>query len=71
VSKQFFVMPGFVPAAEILFFRKKDPKPMTPRQASWDGTDASLGRADQLAALKQGLPDDQSARPWGLSAGVA
>jgi hypothetical protein len=44
---------------------------MTPRQASWDGTDASLGRADQLAALKQGLPDDQSARPWGLSAGVA
>jgi hypothetical protein len=24
-SKQFLVMPGFVPAAEILFFREKNP----------------------------------------------
>ena len=51
-----------------LLFRQKDPKPVTPRQASSNGTDASLRRADQLAelvlslieGLKQGLPDDQS-----------
>ena len=33
--------PGFVPVAEVLLFRQKDPKPVTPRPAASDGTDAS------------------------------
>jgi len=37
-------MPGFGPAAEVLFFREKDPKPLTPSPASADGTDAGYGR---------------------------
>jgi len=38
------LMPGFGPAAEVLFFREKDPKPLTPSPASADGTDAGYGR---------------------------
>ena len=57
VSMSFLEIPGFAPANEVLLFRQKDPKPITPRQASLDGTDASLKRADQLAALRQGLPN--------------
>ncbi|WP_447964223.1 hypothetical protein [Nitrospira sp. Ecomares 2.1] len=57
------VMPSFVPAAEPLLFRQKWPKPVTPRQASLDGTDANLRGADQLAALKQGLLNAQSVCP--------
>ncbi len=37
-------MPGFGPAAEILLFRQKDPKPLTPRPAILDGRDASFKR---------------------------
>jgi hypothetical protein len=66
----YLAMPGFALANEVLFFREKDPKPLTPSQASSDGTDATLRKADQLASLKQGLPNDQSVRPLGLSAGV-
>jgi hypothetical protein len=58
VLKGLFVLPGFAPADEALLFRQKDPKPMTPHPATLNGTDASLGRAGQLAALKQGLPID-------------
>ncbi len=29
-------MPGFVPAAEVLLFRQKNPKPLTPSSASSD-----------------------------------
>ena len=46
-------MPGFVPAAEVLLFRQKDPKPLTPRPASLNGPYASHGRAGQLATLTQ------------------
>ena len=57
-------MPGFVPADEDLFFREKDPKPLTPCSVISDWTDANFGRADQLAesilsyveGLKQGPP---------------
>jgi hypothetical protein len=63
-------MPGFAPAAEILFFREKDPKPMTPRQAISHRTDANLLGASQLAALKQGPRHDTSVRPEGYPAGV-
>ena len=70
VFMRFLVLPGFAPANEPLLFRQKWPKPVTPRQASLDGTGASLRRADQLAALKQGLLNHQSVRPWSLSAGV-
>ena len=64
------MIPGFGPATEVLFLREKDPKPLAPRQASLDGSDANLRRADQLAALKQGLLNAQSVRPLSLSAGV-
>ena len=63
-------MPGFGPAAEAILFRQKDPKPLTPRLARSDGNDADLGRADQLAALKQGPPENKSVRPEGRPAGV-
>ena len=52
----------FGPAAEPLLFRQKEPKPLTPRPASFNETDARHGRASQLAALKQGSPD-HVARP--------
>jgi hypothetical protein len=64
------MIPGFGPATEVLFLREKDPKPLTPRQTSLDGSDANPRRANQLAALKQGLLNAQSVRPLSLSAGV-
>ncbi len=62
-------MPGFGPAAEVILFRQKDPKPLTPRLARSDGNDADLGRADQLATLKQG-PPAKGVLPLGQTAGV-
>nr|HQU29581.1 hypothetical protein [Nitrospirales bacterium] len=56
--------------AEVLLFRQKDPKPVTPRPASSDGTDASYGRAGQLAWLKQGPQEGQSVRLVSRTAGV-
>jgi len=52
------MVPGFATAGEVLFFREKDPKPLTPSLASLKCTDASQRRADQLAPLKQGPPAD-------------
>ncbi len=63
-------MPGVGPAAEVLLFRQKDPKPLTPRLARSEGKDASLRSADQLAALKQGPPADKSFPPLGQTAGI-
>ena len=51
-------------------FRQKAPKPVTPRLASLERMDASLRRANQLAALRQGPPADESVPPWGQTAGV-
>jgi hypothetical protein len=65
VSTWFSVLPGFAPAGESLLFRQKAPKPVTPRLASLKRTDASLWRADQLAALRQGPPADESVPPLG------
>ena len=70
--------PGFAPAGEALLFRQKDPKPLTPRLASLERTDARFRRADQLAepvlsfveGLKQGPPDEESVPPLGQTAGV-
>ncbi len=56
MSTRCFVLPGFAPAGEALLFRQKVPKPVTPRLASWEWTDANLRRADQLAGLTQGPP---------------
>ena len=70
VSRGFSVLPGFAPGGELLFFREKEPKPLTPRLASLERTDASLKRADQLAPLKQGPPADESVPPLGQTAGV-
>jgi hypothetical protein len=64
VSRGFSMLPGFAPAGEVLLFRQKDPKPWTPRLASSEGTDANLGKADQLAGLKQGPLADMSVLPW-------
>jgi hypothetical protein len=63
-------MPGFGPAAEVLLFRQKDPKPATPRPASLNKANAGLGWAGQLAMLKQGPPVDESVPLWGRTAGV-
>ena len=63
VSKWLLVLPGFAPANEPLLFRQKSPKPVAPRPATLDGTDANLRRAGQLAELRQGPPDDLSVRP--------
>jgi hypothetical protein len=63
-------MPGFGPAAEVLFFREKDPKPLTPRHVSSHKANVSVGRAGQLAVLKQGPPVDGHVRFWGRAAGV-
>ena len=57
-------MPGFGPAAEVLFFREKDPKPLMPHPASLDELDANSWRAGQLAWLKQGPPFHQSVHSW-------
>jgi len=51
--KQFFVVPGFVPAAEPLLFRQKWPKPVTPRLASCRGRTPVLGgRTNSLRSNK-------------------
>jgi hypothetical protein len=63
------VLPGLGPAAEALLFRQKDPKPLTPCSAESEGT-AARGRADQLAALRQGPQEQKSVRPRGRPAGV-
>jgi len=70
VSTEFSVLPGFAPAGEALLFRQNFPKPLTPRLASFERTDASLRRADQLASLTQGPPADESVPPLGQPAGV-
>jgi len=51
-------MPGFGPAAEVLFFREKDPKPFPPRPATFYRADACNGGVAQLAGLRQGPPFD-------------
>ena len=43
---------------------------VTPRPVSLDWTDASHGRAGQLAVLKQGPPRNKSVGPGGRAAGV-
>ena len=58
------VLPGFAPAGEALLFRQKAPKPLTPRLASWEGRNASLRRAAQLAPLTQGPPGMRASFPW-------
>jgi hypothetical protein len=64
-------MPGFGPAAEVLLFRQKDPKPLTPLPASTDEASAGYGRAGQLAVLTQGPPVHESVHPCGRAAGVS
>jgi len=64
------VLPGFAPAGETLLFRQKGPKPLTPRLALGEPTDANPRRADQLAALKQGPPTEESVPSLGQTAGA-
>ena len=65
-----FCVAGVPPAGEVLFFREKDPKPLTPRLALLKRRDANFRRADQLAPLEQGPPSDESVPPLGQRAGV-
>jgi hypothetical protein len=70
-------VPGVGPAAEVLLFRQKDPKPLTPRSASLDWADAGK-RAGQLArpalsfveGLRQGPQVDKSVHNRDRTAGV-
>ena len=48
-----------------LLIREIDPKPLTPRPASFNEVDASHGRAGQLAALTQGPPVHEERTPRG------
>ena len=62
-------MPGFGPAAEVIFFREKDPKPFSPRSATLNRADAGPRRAAQLAGLRQGPPVNLSVSPVGRPGG--
>ena len=53
-----------------LVWQKKSPKPSTPSPASSDETNAGLGRAGQLAVLKQSPPVDGSVRLLDRTAGA-
>ena len=78
--RQASLSPDVSRRAPPLLIRRKDPTTValfethhatvTPRLASLERTDASFRRADQLAALRQGPPVDQSVPPWGQTAGV-
>jgi hypothetical protein len=50
------VEPGFGPAAEPLLFRRKWPKPFSPRSATLGRADVGPQRAAQLVRLRQGPP---------------
>jgi len=71
VSKLFFVLPGFGPAAEVIFFRQNDPKPLTPSLAILDHADVNHDVADQLALLRQGPKTDLSVSSFGRAEGVS
>jgi hypothetical protein len=50
--------------------QQTEPKPVTPRSTSLDGTDVSHRRAGQLVALRQGPPIHENVRSRGRAAGV-
>ncbi len=56
------VMPGFGPAAEVLLFRQKDPKPLTPSLARAKRMDAR-GKTGQLALLKHARERRRASTP--------
>ncbi len=62
-------MPGFGPAAKVLFFREKYPKPFSPRSATLNRADVGPRRAAQLAGLRHGPPVDWSVSPVGRPVG--
>ena len=69
------MLPGFAPAGEALLFRQKATKPLTPRLAALERTDASQPKEggptrgacvlSLLEGLKQGPPADESVPPLG------
>jgi len=63
-------VPGFGPAAEVLLFRQKAPKPLTPHPFLSNWTDAMPRKAGQLARLRQGSPLEGGVQPWKRAAGV-
>ena len=66
-----FCVAGFRPGRRGPFVPAKGPKTIdAPCLASLVRMDANLGRADQLASLKQGPPTDESVPPLSQTAGV-
>ena len=65
-----FGVAGFRPGRRGPFVSAKGPKTIDALSAIWDGTDANLRSAPQLASLKQGPRNDRSVRPRGQPAGV-
>ena len=65
-----FSVAGFRPGRRGPFVSAKGPKTIDAPSGSWERTDASLRRADQLAPLKQGPPNAKSVPPLGQTAGV-
>jgi len=61
--------PGFGPAAEALLFRQKDPKPLRPSLASFDGGGAAEGECPNSLRSNKGH-QDKAPSPPGQSAGL-
>jgi len=55
---------GVRPGGRATFVSAKVAKTSDAPSGLMQGTDASLRRADQLAPLKQGPPEDESVLPW-------
>jgi hypothetical protein len=61
---------GFQPGSRGPFLSGKGPKTNGAQSASFNGTDANLRRAGQLAPLKQGPQADENVPPLGQTAGI-
>ncbi|MDT3778673.1 hypothetical protein PJI16_13995 [Nitrospira sp. MA-1] len=62
-------MPGFGPAAEVLLFRQKDPKPLTPRPSHL--IDRTLNTGERANSLRTHKARQDKERPIrGRAAGV-
>jgi len=63
-------MPGFAPADEVLLFRQKDPKPLTPRPASPDWADAGYGEGEPTRCAHTRPAGSLERPPGGPAAGT-
>jgi hypothetical protein len=63
-------MPGLGPAAEVLLFRQKWPKPMTPRLALLEGRDAKDTKSGPTRSAQTRAAKCEERPSWGQPAGV-